>query len=684
MKNFLSNIALKIWPDFESLAEPDRLALLRELFGILFGLPFVLLTLAWLIAATDLDLLREQWPVLLLMLALSVLAGRLSFFQISVGADGSYSYNGSSLEIVIVMSAMLIFGPTAVWVPFLGRLVDSWLDRPAFPSRRQKVSRIRNLVFNLGPSIMGLLLLLWLYQGFGGSFPLSQLTLAAVWPAFVAILLWLPWEAFYILLVGRLNKYFHLALPSQQAMWADFGKFLLLVNTPAFFGILGAVVYTQSGLGVYLFLMAGLLLASLLARRLSQQAMLSGQRSREVSQLEQLGRGIIAAPVDASTLPQLLAEHVPKMFGYQQVEIKLFNGPTYIQLPESRLPVEQEIWEWLQANPEPHSFGPGQTLPWTEEVTTLPLYLSPILSAEESQPLGGIFLALERMYFEETMMDLGPALQVLADQIATALHQADVQAQTLAHQRTVQELDFAWQIQSSFLPDSLPQVAGWQLAAALKPCKETSGDFYDVISLPNGRLAVLVADVADKGMGAALFMALSRTLIRSYALEHQTRPDLVLQAANRRILTDTRNDMFVTVFFAIFDPASGRLTYANAGHNPPYLFKAPDSARSLEPTAPQALPSTGMPLGILEEASWEVGSIDLDLGDTLVMYTDGITEAQNAREAFFGEQGLLQAAQENLSASAPAIVDAVLAAVGRFSSTAAYCDDETLLVVKRK
>ena len=684
MKSLLANIAQKIWPDFQSMAELDRLALLRELLGILFGLPFVIIAVVWLAAQTDLALLRQQWPVLLLLLGLSVLAGRLSFFQISVGSDGSYSYNGSSLEIIIVFSGMFLLGPTAVWVPFLGRLIDFRLDRPSSPSTRQKASRIRNLLFNLGASLLGLLLALWLYEALGGQIPLAEVTLAAVWPAFAAILVWLPWEALYILILGKLIYYFQLVPPAQQEMWSAFVKFLLLVNFPAFFGILAAAVYAQLGLLAYLFLIAGLLLASLLARRLSQQAMLSQQRSREVSQLEQLGRAIIAAPLDASTLPQLLAAHIPKMFGYRQIEIKRFCGSTYLQLPADRSPVEPEIWDWLQANPDPHYFAPGETLPWSKDVTTLPLYLSPILSTEKSLPLGGIYLALERLYFEETVMDLGPALQVLADQIATALHQADVQAQTLAHQKTVQELDFAWQVQASFLPDTLPQAEGFELAAALNPCKETSGDFYDVLALPNGRLGVLVADVADKGLGAALFMALSRTLIRTYALEHQTRPDLVLRAANQRILTDTRNDMFVTVFYGILDPASGRLTYANAGHNPPYWFKAPCADHAQESTTPQGLPSTGIPLGILEEASWKARSIDLAHGDTLVMYTDGLTEAQNQHDEFFGDQRLLQVAQENLTASASSIQDAVLAAVNRFSPAGTHCDDETILIIKRQ
>ena len=234
MKNFLSNIAEKIWPEFGTLAEPDRYSLLRELFGTLYGLPFVALALVWLIAETDLNLLREQWSVLLLILGLSLLAGRISFFQITVGRDGSYDYNGSSLEIVIVMSAMLIYGPTAVWVPFLGRLIYYGIDRPRSPSRYHQWNGIRNLVFNLGASIVGLLLTLLIYQGLGGNFPLSELTLAAAWPAFLAILFWLPWDALFFLSLGLLITHFQLTSQLSQEDRKGFGKqmfnFFLVAN----------------------------------------------------------------------------------------------------------------------------------------------------------------------------------------------------------------------------------------------------------------------------------------------------------------------------------------------------------------------------------------------------------------------------------------------------------------------
>ncbi|HET6446328.1 MAG TPA: PP2C family protein-serine/threonine phosphatase, partial [candidate division Zixibacteria bacterium] len=543
------------------------------------------------------------------------------------------------------------------------------------------------LVFNLGASTIGLLLTLLIYQGLGGQFPLSELTLVVSWPAFLAILFWLPWDGLFLLSLGILLTYFQLTSQLSQEDRKVSGKqmfnFFLVANSPAFIGILAAATFVQLGLFAYLFLIVVVLMASLLARRLSQQAMLGQQRSREVTRLEQLGRAIIAAPVDASTLPQVLSAHVPQMFGYHQVEIKLLSGATLLRLPDDRPPVIQEIWDWLQSDHMPHYFAPGETPPWAKKAATFPLYLSPILSTDKAEPLGGICLSLDRFYFQETMMNLGPALQVLAAQIATALHQAEVQAQILAHQKTVQELDFAWQIQASFLPDTLPQIEEWQLAATLKPCKETSGDFYDVISLPNGRLGILIADVADKGMGAALFMALSRTLIRTFAFEYQSQPELVLRSTNQRILTDTHNYMFVTVFYGILDLSTGQLTYANAGHNPPYLFKTRSSDNSEEIVEPQRLRNTGIPLGILEEASWEAKSVGIDRGDTLIMYTDGVTEAQNLQDEFFGDQRLLEVSQDNIDASVMAIQDAIMVAVDRFSDEGAQCDDETLVIIKR-
>jgi NarL family two-component system response regulator LiaR len=245
------------------------------------------------------------------------------------------------------------------------------------------------------------------------------------------------------------------------------------------------------------------------------------------------------------------------------------------------------------------------------------------------------------------------------------------------HQQVGQELALAGQIQASFLPEGLPEMAGWQFAAMLEPARETSGDFYDYIPLPNGRLGLLVADVADKGMGAALYMALSRTLIRTYAVEYDAQPDLVLGAVNRRILMDTHADMFVTVFYGILDPVSGELTYCNAGHNPPYLLSARDGGTI------QELGNTGIPLGIFEETTWQQNAVQLAPGDTAVLYTDGITEAQDRQESFFGEERLLEVARANLGHSAQGINEALIREVREFVGDAPQFDDITLMVIVR-
>ena len=247
------------------------------------------------------------------------------------------------------------------------------------------------------------------------------------------------------------------------------------------------------------------------------------------------------------------------------------------------------------------------------------------------------------------------------------------------HQNVAQELALAGEIQASFLPGALPDVAGWQLAARLEPARETSGDFYDFIPLPNGKLGIVIADVVDKGMGAALYMALCRTLIRTYAVEYDTQPDLVFSLANRRILLDTHTKLFVTVFYGILDPSSGTLIYCNAGHNPPYFLRAQEGDDPV-----QLLRGTGLPLGVFNNVAWEQASIHIASGDTLLLYTDGISEAQDRQEIFFGDEQLLELARRNLGRTAQDIQNALLAEVHAFMGDAPQLDDITLIVIVRE
>ncbi len=247
-----------------------------------------------------------------------------------------------------------------------------------------------------------------------------------------------------------------------------------------------------------------------------------------------------------------------------------------------------------------------------------------------------------------------------------------------ANRRLERELALAGRVQASFLPSELPLTPGWQIAAALKPARQTSGDFYDVISLPNGRLGLLVADVVDKGVGAALFMALCRTLIRTYASTHPAQPELVLQAVNHRVLSETETDQFVTAFYGILDPATGTLTYCNAGHPPPLVF-------SLEPTkAAQYLTKTGMALGVIDTEEWEQATARLAPGDFLVLYSDGVTDAENEQGAAFSLERLQACLRVDLERSAQEIQSAVLGEIRDFMGQAIQFDDLTLMVVLRE
>ena len=243
--------------------------------------------------------------------------------------------------------------------------------------------------------------------------------------------------------------------------------------------------------------------------------------------------------------------------------------------------------------------------------------------------------------------------------------------------RMERELALAGRIQAGFLPDESPEVPGWQLSVTLRPARETSGDFYDVIFLPNGRLGILVADVVDKGVGAALYMALSCSLVRTYAAEHPARPELVLASVNRRLLMDAGSDQFVTVFYGILDPTSGRLMYCNAGHNPPYLFG------SSKESSFQTLGNTGAALGVTDALAWHRETVSVVPGGTLVLYTDGVTEAQDEGGTFFGPRRLLKAAQAHKGRTAQNVQEAVIAALQSFTGDAPQPDDITLMVLAR-
>ncbi|MEJ2208976.1 MAG: PP2C family protein-serine/threonine phosphatase [Anaerolineae bacterium] len=274
----------------------------------------------------------------------------------------------------------------------------------------------------------------------------------------------------------------------------------------------------------------------------------------------------------------------------------------------------------------------------------------------------------------ERYHDVAQALRNISLAEKRAASPAGASAHPRNHDLVTAELVEAGHIQAGLLPDAVPYLPGWDLAATLEPALETWGDFFDFIPLPCGRLGIVVADVVDKGMGAALYMALTRTLLRSCAPLNPQEPGETLAEVNARIMAETHTGMFVTLFYGVLDPEAGSFRYANGGHNPAYLF-GPDEQDELVPT--------GMALGVVPDVCWETHTLRLTPGDTLFLYTDGAIDARAPDGDTFGLERLLSTVQAHLGHPCTSIQAAVLDEIHRFVGRAPRFDDVTLMVVTR-
>ena len=240
-------------------------------------------------------------------------------------------------------------------------------------------------------------------------------------------------------------------------------------------------------------------------------------------------------------------------------------------------------------------------------------------------------------------------------------------------ERKKAELQVAADIQQEFLPRSLPHIPGYDIAAATIPAREVGGDFYDVFPAGSGQHALVIADVAGKGVPASLFMAFSRTVIRIVSRwERSARK--VLSDSNTIFIGDTGSDTFVTVFYALLDGRERTLAYVNAGHNPPLLLHAGGTLDELAPTGPV--------IGLVDDPGYTQGCVQLRAGDILLMYTDGVTEAINSSSTMFSDERLRAVLRESAGLPASGIVRAVRAAITEFCGDAPQFDDITILVLR--
>ncbi len=289
------------------------------------------------------------------------------------------------------------------------------------------------------------------------------------------------------------------------------------------------------------------------------------------------------------------------------------------------------------------------------------------------QDIYGVMLVEETAHSRRFRTRRIEIINGIAQQAALAIQNDRLQQEQVVRERLETEVQLARQIQQTFIPSELPRFPAWQLAARWRTARQVGGDFYDVMELPNRKLGLFIADVADKGMPAALFMALTRTLVRAAVIETES-PAVALRRVNDLLLPDTRQGMFVTAVYGVLDLDNGSFTYVNAGHNPPLWVSRASSTV-------QKLTRTGIALGVTEQPNISEETIQLAAGDFILLYTDGLSEAFSADDEMFGEARLIETVR---SAQVELVEDLLVAVDDRlneFIGDTPLSDDLTMLAV---
>jgi sigma-B regulation protein RsbU (phosphoserine phosphatase) len=290
----------------------------------------------------------------------------------------------------------------------------------------------------------------------------------------------------------------------------------------------------------------------------------------------------------------------------------------------------------------------------------------------------GVLAVADKESRDGGVLDFTPTdarlLSLFANQAAAAIETARLHKEAIEKERIERELELAAAIQREILPRSLPEIAGVELAAANLPTRQVGGDYYDFFPLSNGRLGFLVADVSGKGVPAALLVSTVHAAVHLSIDEAKTIVELV-ERIHRHLRRYAATRKFLTLFFGVIEPDSGILRYVSAGHNPALLVSASGELERLD--------STGVPVGMLPNASWREETRTMHPGDLLAVYTDGLTEAVDGSDEEFGLERLERAIEKGRDLPAKRLCDEVLLKVADFARGMAQYDDQTLLLLRR-
>lgn len=658
----------------------------------LYSLGIGLAGLALLLSYSDGTLLRRGLP-LMFFAGLSLIIKRLGFhvFDESTGHAPRLVHDQSaevthSLVGVIDLAALLVYGPVfGGWVAVLSEFTYLMVRRPRWMWGASE--RWETAIFNAGLKALMALAGGAAYLALGGHYQPLQLTSDLLLPLAGLFLTWfgldhLGWALRIWLKSGveRANTFLRSIMPPS----------FLVELVPLPMSVLLAVVYASLDRSIFLLLAGGFVVTGWVIQRLVEAQRRLQARVSQLRTISEVSRQV-AAILNLDDLFKRVVELIQDNFEYDHVQIFTRNhgdqmvfrastGPGEARWREVgyRLPIGEEcIIGWVAEHGQPLlvndvSKDPRYTVDRLGILSETQAELAVSLKVED-RVLGVLDVQNKTPHtFDDDDLFV---LQTLADQVAIAIEDAHLYQQALERERLEQELSVALDIQTSLLPATLPDIAGWDIAAAWQPARNVAGDFYDLIPLRDGRWGVLIADVSDKGVPAALFMALTRTLLRAMAIGKNT-PAAALERANDLILADAQTNMFVTVFYAVLDPVASRVAYVNAGHVPPLLYQA-------ETGSIATLHAHGIALGVIPEIELEQHTVTLRPGDLVVLYTDGITEAINVDFEEFGQERLARLIFEHHSAPAENLISVIEGALHDFVGDQPPFDDRALLVLRR-
>jgi sigma-B regulation protein RsbU (phosphoserine phosphatase) len=298
------------------------------------------------------------------------------------------------------------------------------------------------------------------------------------------------------------------------------------------------------------------------------------------------------------------------------------------------------------------------------------IVISPLVVKDKQ--LGVIYVIEDKF----KMIDLDEeTISALVIQVAIAINNAQIYSELLVKERISNELDVASRIQKKILPADVDEIFGLEIAQYFEPAKEIGGDYYDYTILDGNVFSITIADVSGKGVPAAFLMALGRSVLKTLTLTGDFAPNENLNELNKIIYSDITEDMFITMIHSKFNKDNRTLYYSNAGHNPLVVYRASTDTIELHTVK-------GVAIGFLENYNYRQGEIQLEKGDIVVLYTDGITEAENKDKEMFGLERLKEVIYENKKKSPKELRKAILDGINKFRKDYEQTDDLTFVILK--